>query len=120
MKQSDQIFIRGQRVSCHIGVPDEERVKPQELLIHTTVCPRSPSELTGDDLAKTIDYHAISIRIKEVATSCHRRLIETLAEDLAGMVLSEFPVGVVTIEIEKFILPNTQCVGVVITRQCGS
>ena len=117
MKQSDQIFIRGQRVSCHIGVPDEERSEPQELLIHTTVCPRTPSELIDDDLTKTIDYHAISIRIREIAASHPRRLIETLAEDLAGMVLSEFPVGVVTIEIEKFILPDTQCVGVLITRQ---
>ena len=32
------------------------------------------------------------------------------------MILSEFSVTEVSVEIEKFILPNTQCVGVAITR----
>ena len=57
------------------------------------------------------------LRINEVACeSNHVKLIETLAEDLAAMILADFHVAEVSIEIEKFILPNTQCVGVAITR----
>lgn len=117
MRQNDQIFIRGQRVSCHIGVPDEERAQPQELVIHTTVSPLPSTGTLNDDVRKTIDYHAVYERVTKIAGSRPRKLIETLAEDLAAMVLSEFPAATVTIEIEKFILPGTQCVGVVVTRE---
>jgi dihydroneopterin aldolase len=119
MSESDRIFIRGQRVSCHIGVPDEERASPQELLINTTVLPCSSPDAGSldDDINKTIDYHTMFIRIGEVAKDHPRKLVETLAEDLAGMVIAEFPVSSVTIEIEKFVLPGTQCVGVAITRE---
>lgn len=70
----------------------------------------------NDDIARTVDYHAVTIRVDEVAASKPRKLIETLAEDLAAMILDEFPVSRVTVEIEKFILPNTTCVGVSVTR----
>jgi len=115
MKKKDQIFIRGQKVSCHIGVPDQERSELQELIIHTRFS--ASSQTLKDDIDQTIDYHAVYLRIDEVASSQPRKLIETLAEDLAAMILSEFSVTEVSIEIEKFILPNTQCVGVTITRR---
>ena len=41
---------------------------------------------------------------------------EEAVDGAAEMVLEEFAVSSVTIEIEKFILPNTRCVGVMITR----
>ena len=116
MKQSDKIFIRGQKVSCHIGVPEEERLKAQELLIHTTLMPPVSMGGMGDDITKTIDYHQVYVRVGEVASERSRKLLETLAEDLASMILSEFPVESVAIEIEKFILPNAQSTGVAITR----
>ena len=116
MKKNDQIFIRGQKVSCHIGVPDEERAELQELLIHTRFSSSIPSSSFSDRIDQTIDYHAVYLRIDEVAASKPRQLIETLAEDLASMILAEFQVAEVSIEIEKFILPNTKCVGVAITR----
>ena len=117
MKEKDQIFIRGQKVSCHIGVPDQERSELQELIIHTRFSTAASSQMLGDDIDLTIDYHAVYLRIDEVASSKPRKLIETLAEDLAVMILSEFSIVEVSIEIEKFILPNTQCVGVAITRR---
>lgn len=116
MKNTDQIFIRGQRVSCHIGVPDGERSEPQELLVHTRLFPSNIPQPLGDNIDQTIDYHAVYLRIIEVAGERPRKLVETLAEDLAEMILSEFSVREVAIEIEKFILPDTACVGVAITR----
>ena len=116
MKNTDRIFIRGQKVSCHIGVPDEERSKPQELLIHSCLIPSRIPQPLDDDIEQTIDYHAVYLRIIEVASKHPRKLVETLAEDLAEMILSEFAVREVTIEIEKFILPDTESVGVAVTR----
>ncbi len=117
MSQNDTIFIKALRVSAHIGVPDEERATAQELLIHASFSPISSQKWETDDISQTIDYHAVSLRLEEEVASKPRKLIETLAEDLARVVLDEFAVSEVTIQIEKFILPNTQCVGVRITRQ---
>lgn len=116
MKQTDQIFIRGLQISCHIGVPDAERAQSQNLLVNVTLSPVSSAAPLNDDIGRTIDYYAVSLRLEEVAKEKPRKLIETLAEDFADVVLSEFPVSAVTIEIEKFILPNTRCVGVMLTR----
>ncbi|MGJ8677765.1 MAG: dihydroneopterin aldolase [Akkermansiaceae bacterium] len=116
MKKSDQIFIRGQKVSCFIGVPDAERASAQELLIHTTMSPFDDAQPLEDDIERTIDYHAVYLQIAALVELRPRKLIETLAEELAAMVLTNFPVSSVSIEIEKFILPSTRCVGVSITR----
>ncbi|MGB2403432.1 MAG: dihydroneopterin aldolase [Akkermansiaceae bacterium] len=119
MKEKDQIFIRGQKIRTYIGVPDEERANAQELLVHTRFSASLESQPFNDQIDQTVDYHAVYLRINEVATSKPRQLIETLAEDLASMILDDFQVEEVSIEIEKFILPNTQSVGVSITRRKG-
>jgi FolB domain-containing protein len=116
MKTTDQIIIRGLEISCHLGVPDEERRQSQEILVHVTLFPMASQEPLDDDIDRTVNYYAVSLRIDEVAREKPRKLIETLAEDFAAMVLREFPVSAVTIELEKFILPNTRHVGVLITR----
>lgn len=117
MKSTDQILINGLEVSCHIGVPDEERAQSQNIRVNVTLHPLESEEPLEDDIERTVNYYAVSLRVVEVAQEKPRKLIETLAEDFAAMVLQEFPVSSVTIEIEKFILPNARHVGVLIHRE---
>jgi len=70
----------------------------------------------NDDITRTIDYHAVAVRVEAIAAERPRKLIETLSEDIADTILQEFEIAAITVEIEKFILPNTRCVGVVTTR----
>jgi len=116
MKATDQILINGLEISCHIGVPDEERAQSQNIRVNVTLFPLESSAPLEDDIERTVNYYAVSLRMDEVAKEKPRKLIETLAEDLASMILSEFPVSSVTVEIEKFILPNARHVGVLIHR----
>lgn len=116
MKSSDKIIIRGLSLSSHVGVPDDERAQSQELRVHVTLFPEPSQQPLDDDIERTVDYYAVSLRLEEVAKEKPRKLIETLAEDMAATVLAEFSVSAVSIEIEKFILPNTHHVGVLITR----
>ena len=115
---NDQVFIRGLKVACHIGVPDEERAESQEVLINITMARKecSVTEPLNDDISRTIDYYAVAVRVEAIAEARPRKLIETLSEDIAATILREFAIASITVEIEKFILPNTRCVGVVITR----
>lgn len=106
----ESIVIRRLAVSCFIGVPEEERAKRQTL--HLTVEMTPEQEFAGleDCLERTVDYNEVANRIGELAGRRPRRLIETLADEVAVMILQEFAVREVSVEVEKDILPATEAV----------
>lgn len=110
----DQIVIRGLEVTTHIGVPEEERAVAQNLRVHLTL--EGPPFPTDDCIEQTVDYQKVADRVRELAAAKARQLIETLAQEIAATVLEEFPVSKIRVEIEKFILPETDWVGVIIER----
>ncbi|MBK1833396.1 dihydroneopterin aldolase [Roseibacillus ishigakijimensis] len=109
------IVVRKLRVAVHIGVPEEERAQAQELKISLTLETRSGLNGLGDDLARTVDYFALTEAVKALAQDRPRKLIETLAEEVALFLLAKFPLRAVRVEIEKAILLN--CEGVVVSCQ---
>lgn len=109
------ISISRQRVSVHIGVPDEERATPQDIEISLTLKPEQSLFGTEDQIDKTIDYFTVSQRVITEVQTKPRRLIEQLNEDILRMVLREFPVEEVSIDTRKFILKNTEYVSVAMT-----
>lgn len=108
----DRIRIRALRLSTRVGVPDAERAAPQTVSVNVEIEPDRAFATIGDAIGDTVDYFAVSERLKTVAATGERRLIETLAIDLARAVL-EFPrARAVTVEVRKFILPETDYVSV--------
>jgi dihydroneopterin aldolase len=114
---SHEIEIRRLKVNCHIGVPDEERALPQQLRVTVKLSISTPFDAMADEIARTLDYAALASEIQDLASSRPRRLIETLAADIATLVL-DFPVvAAVEVAVEKFILPDTECVAVRLRRE---
>jgi len=113
---TDLVKIRGLELPTFIGVPDDERASSQVLKVNVDMIPKSSFGLLQDEIEGGVDYYQVSLKLKEVALVKPRKLIETLAEDLAQVVLRDFEVSQVRIEIEKFILPDTEYVGVEIWR----
>lgn len=114
---SDQIHLHAIRVQTRIGVPDGERATPQTVEIDLTLIPTRDFRDLGDDIAQTVDYHAVWLRVHAIAAARPRKLVETLAEDLAQQLLAGFPgVNRLRVEIRKFILPETGSVAVSIWR----
>ena len=112
----DTIEIRRLRVSTLIGVPDDERSVSQTLWVTVKMTPSQGFEGLADEISRTIDYYQVSLEIESLAAARPRRLIETLATDIAGQLLGNHPLARVAITIEKHILPNTECVAVHIER----
>lgn len=112
----DTITIKDLEVFYCVGVPDEERAKPQRLLLTVEMDHDFHSAATEDDLGDTIDYFAVSQRLLKFGDGVHWRLIETLAVDIAQMVLEEFGPRNVTVEVKKFIIPQAQHVSVRVVR----
>lgn len=117
MQTPDTIEIRRLRVSTHIGVPDEERAEAQILWITVRLIPSQGFDGLADDIARTIDYHAVALEIQAFAASRPRNLIETLAVEIADRLLDKHPLESIAVTIEKHILPDTECVAVHVERR---
>jgi dihydroneopterin aldolase len=112
----DKIKITDLEVFYQVGVTDEERAKPQRLLVSVEMEHDFASAISRDNLAETLDYFAISQRLLRFGEDCHWQLIETLAADIAAMIQDEFQARTVSVEVKKFVIPQAAHVSVVLTR----
>lgn len=86
----DTITIQDLEVHYHIGVPDEERVQAQRLLITVAMETDTRPAAEGDDLTRTINYYEVSRRLLGLGRGRSWKLLETLADEIATLVLAEF------------------------------
>jgi dihydroneopterin aldolase len=113
----DRILITQLELMAHVGVPPAERGRAQRLTVSLRLFPVRGLAGLADDLANTVDYAAVCTAVRHVAESKQRRLIETLAEDIAALLIARFPLSAVEIELRKYILPATEYVAVHIRRE---
>jgi FolB domain-containing protein len=113
------IIIKALEVFYHVGVPDEERANPQRLLVTVEMSHDLSTAAESDDLARTIDYHAVAKRLARFGEGRSWKLIEKVAGDIARTILEEFGPGSVEVEVKKFILRETRYVAVQLTRRGG-
>lgn len=115
-----KIRIVDLEVSYHVGVPDEERAHPQRLLLTLEIGHDFSRACENDRIEETIDYYQVARAVAEFGQNRSWRLIEKVASDIAEMVLSTFGPQSVTVEVKKFILPQTRYVSVMATRSVAS
>ncbi len=113
---ADLILIEALELSAYIGVPDEERASPQRLTVNLRLQPIDGFETLGDEIAKTVDYFQVAVSVQALAREKPRRLIETLAQDIAATILDQFRVRSVEVELRKYVLPETAFVAVRVER----
>jgi dihydroneopterin aldolase len=113
----DLIRIVDLELHTRIGVLQEERQLPQRLLITLEMSGESFAHAAGtDNIARTINYFDIAQFVKRIAAERERKLLETLAEDIAHDVLKNFAVKTISLEIKKFVLPDAGYVSVKMDR----
>ena len=114
----DRIAIHDLTVFFQVGVPAGERANPQRLTL--TVEMEHDFSAIGDALDRTIDYQAVSQRLLDFGRGRSWQLIETLAVEVADMILRDFKPSRVTVEVKKFVIPQARHVFVRVTRPCGA
>ena len=112
----DTIQICDLEVYYSVGVPDRERAAPQRLLLTIEITSDFTSCAASDDVRQTVDYFAVCQRLFRFGDKKSWKLIETLACDIADMILREFSAQSVSVEIKKFIIPQARFVGVRLLR----
>lgn len=115
--EEDSIEIKNLEAGARVGITDIERSEIQKISICLRLIPNYSLSGLADDIKRTVNYQTVSQRVIELAALGERKLIETLAEDIAAMLLDQFNLRRVIVEIRKFILPETDYVAVKLVRQ---
>jgi len=113
----DEIRIDELELMALVGVPDEERARPQRLTVSLVLQTPGTFADLGDDLARTVDYAAVCEELRRFVSNRQNKLIETLAHEMAEHLLQSFELARVELELRKFILPETRYVAARVTRE---
>jgi len=114
--QPDAILIRNLEIFSHIGITREERTEAQRLTVSLEIEPLFDFWALNDRIENTIDYAEVCEIVKTLSLARPRRLIETLAEEIATDLLARYRIERIVVELHKFILPETEYVAVRIDR----
>ncbi len=112
----DTILIEDLLVNYNVGVPDAERATPQRLLLCLELEHPFDQAAASDNLKLTIDYHSVCQRLLRFGDGREWKLIETLAVQIAEMLLREYSVSRVRVTVKKFIIPEARYVAVQVER----
>lgn len=97
----DQLSITGIECFGHHGVLDHERRDGQVFVIDLTLAVDTRTAATSDDLQDTVDYGSLVAQVKNAVESDPVDLIETLAQRVAGVCLSDRRVEWVRVNVHK-------------------
>ena len=111
------ITIVDLEVFYRVGISDEERAKPQRLLLTLDIKFDISSAAVSGRIGRTIDYYEVTQRLLKLGETRSWRLIESVATDVADKILSEFRPENVTVEVKKFSIPEARYVSVSLTKQ---
>ena len=113
----DKVFISQLHVETIIVVYDFEKKSKQSLYFDIEMLSDIKPAAQNDDINLALDYAKVSERVIEHSTAKQVELLETLVEQLAQIILTEFNTPKVTIKVSKpAAVAQAQTVGVEITR----
>jgi dihydroneopterin aldolase len=101
------------------GITDEERAKPQRLLLTVDMKFDFATASITDRIEKTINYQAVAEDLLKFGDSRSWKLIEKLVANIADMILTRYKAESVLVEVKKFALPQARYVAVSLTRARG-
>ena len=113
----DTVFIRDLSMDAVIGVFGWERQVHQKITINLEMATDISMAAETDDLEYTLDYKAISQRIRALVDENQPKLVETLIELIATTIMQEFNIPWLRISIAKpGAVRGSAAVGVTIER----
>jgi len=115
---TDKIFIQELKIPCLIGIFDWERKKKQTVSVNIEFPALISKAAKSDDIKDAVDYKKIAKRTIDFVSKSKFYLIEALIENLAALLLKEFKLKEITLQIEKpGAIRGAKTVGIKITRR---
>lgn len=113
----DIVYIKGLEIQTIIGIFDWEREVKQTISIDLDMAADITRAAVTDDIQYALNYKTVSKRIIEYVQSREALLLESLAEEIAALILKEFNVPWLRLRLGKpGALRDAKDVGLVIER----
>jgi len=110
--------VRGLIVDAIIGIHPWERENLQPVKISFAMATDTRGAAREDAIEQALDYGVASERVAALTREGQFQLVETLAEHIAALLLREFPIQRVRVEVEKpDAVADADSVGVSIERR---
>lgn len=117
----DKIFLRGLEIQTVIGIFEWERGATQTVTIDLEMATDVATAAASDSIDATLNYKKVAKRLIAFAESSSFALVETLAESMARIVVTEFDVPNVRLCVSKpGAIDGSRDVGVMIERTSAS
>jgi dihydroneopterin aldolase len=113
---ADTLTIHGLTARCRLGVTEAEQASPQEIWIDLELAIDAKRAALRDDVNDAVDYARLVAEVKALVEGHAYRLMETMAEDIAAMILREFPTPEAEVKVTKRALAGIESATVEITR----
>lgn len=97
----DTLILKECRFDCYIGIFPKERKVKQTIVIDVEIAVDIRKAAKSDSIKDAIDYRDVHAVMKQRIEKNTSFLIETLAEELAQLILKNFPVKSVTLTLQK-------------------
>ena len=116
----DKIYLEDLRIEAVIGIWEWERRVRQIISLDLELGTDAKRAAATDQIADALDYKAISKRLVSVVEQSEFRLVETLAETLARIVITEFHVPWLRLTVSKpGAIEGSRNVGVIVERSAS-
>ena len=98
---TDRIILANLQLEGRHGFYDWEREQPQPFEVDVELeLDLRPAGQT-DDLTRTVDYGAVDATVRRIVEDRSFRLLEAIAETIAGELLAAQPVDAVVVRVRK-------------------
>ena len=112
----DRLIIQDLAAECRLGLHEWEQEKPQPIWIDLELTVDAARAARRDSVEDTIDYARLVTAVKTLAQRQSFRLLETLADSIASLILQEFDTTQVRVRVKKRALPAVDYAAVEVER----
>jgi dihydroneopterin aldolase len=114
----DIIFLTGLTTECIIGIWDWERKVKQKVVIDLEMGADIRRAAASDHIDDTLDYKRVSKRVLQFVGDSQFQLVETMTEQIARIIVTEFGVPWVKVRLNKQgAIRSSRDVGILIERR---
>jgi FolB domain-containing protein len=97
----DRVLIKDLLLRGVIGISDQERAQPQDILVNITMMTDIHNAGTSDIIDDCVNYRTVTKKIIALVSSLNRYTVEALATDIANSCLEDSLVNSVIVRVEK-------------------
>jgi len=115
---SDELSVEGLRLRCQLGTKQWEKMTQQDVVVSFSVFADLSVPARSDQLTDTINMGSLVTKVRQYVETASHQLIESLSLEIARILLTEFPIEEVLVNVRKpGAFTDAECEAVTIRRE---